>query len=493
MPAFSLEPSQIARCAELRALAADRLRPLAEKGEPGHVNRPLVAELGQLGLLDRLFTSGALDLCLMRESLAYACTEAETALALQGLGAHPVHAYGTPAQRERWLPGVREGTVIAAFALSEPGAGSDAAALGLRAARETTSGVASGAGSGAVSAEGAAGLRGDSPGGGRGGGRAETQPSGPAASVPPASVPPASALAPSGSAASVPPASVPAASAPPASSSAAPSDAAPPVGDPPPLPPTATPDGPARWRLAGEKCWISNAPEADFYTVFARTTPGAGARGVTAFLVPADRPGLTGTPLDMLSPHPIGALAFDGVPVTADDVLGEVDRGFRVAMGTLNLFRPSVGAFAVGMAQAALDATLAHTAGRDAFGGKLKDLQSVAHTVAEMSLRTEAARLMVHAAATAYDEGDPDVPRRAAMAKLLATETAQYVVDTAVQLHGARALQRGHLLEHLYREVRAPRIYEGASEVQRGIIARELYASAAAAGAEAAVATKETP
>ncbi|BFO16302.1 hypothetical protein SHKM778_26900 [Streptomyces sp. KM77-8] len=177
---------------------------------------------------------------------------------------------------------------------------------------------------------------------------------------------------------------------------------------------------------------------------------------MTAFLVPAGRPGLTGTALDMLSPHPIGALAFDGVPVTADDVLGEVDRGFRVAMDTLNLFRPSVGAFAVGMAQAALDATLAHTARRDAFGGKLKDLQAVAHEVAEMALRTESARLMVYAAATAYDEGAADVPRRAAMAKLLATETAQYVVDRAVQLHGAHALRRGHLLEHLYREVRAP-------------------------------------
>ncbi|MFD3613970.1 acyl-CoA dehydrogenase family protein [Streptomyces sp. NPDC058676] len=402
MPAFSLEPPQIAWAAELRALAADRLRPLAEKGEPGHVNRPLVTELGRLGLLSRLFTSGALDLCLMRESLAYACTEAETALALQGLGAHPVHAHGTPAQRKRWLPRVAEGTAVAAFALSEPGAGSDAAALTLRAEREAA----------------------------------------------------------------------PRAGAPGAESGA---------------PLAAESDGPARWRLTGEKCWISNAPEADFYTVFARTTPGAGARGVTAFLVPADRPGLTGAALDMLSPHPIGSLDFDAVPVTADDVLGETDRGFRVAMDTLNLFRPSVGAFAVGMARAALDATLAHTARRDAFGGKLRDLQTVAHQVAEMALRTEAARLMVYAAATAYDEGAPDVPGRAAMAKLLATETAQYVVDAAVQLHGARALRRGHLLEHLYREVRAPRIYEGASEVQRGIIAKELYANLEAAEAMDAV------
>ncbi|MCQ4209348.1 acyl-CoA dehydrogenase family protein [Streptomyces longispororuber] len=368
MGTFSLEPEQLAWCAELREQARTRLAPLAEKGEPGHVNRPLVAELGQLGLLERLFTSGALDLCLMRESLARVCTEAETALALQGLGAHPVHAYGTAEQRARWLPEVGAGRAVAAFALSEPGAGSDAAALAL----------------------------------------------------------------------------------------------------------AARPDG-AGWRLTGEKCWISNAPEADFYTVFARTGPDAGARGVTAFLVPADRPGLTGSALDMLSPHPIGALAFDDVPVTAADVLGETGGGFRVAMNTLNLFRPSVGAFAVGMAQAALDATLAHTARRDAFGGKLKDLQAVNHAVADMALRVESARLMVHAAASAYDAGADGVPRRAAMAKLLATETAQQVVDAAVQLHGARALRRGHLLEHLYREVRAPRIYEGASEVQRTIIARELY------------------
>ncbi|MFE1286876.1 acyl-CoA dehydrogenase family protein [Streptomyces sp. NPDC058751] len=369
MTAFSLEPGQTAWCAELRALADGHLRPLADKGEPGHVNRPLVAELGRLGLLSRLFASGALDLCLMRESLAQVCTEAETALALQGLGAHPVHAHGTEAQRGHWLPRVTDGTAVAAFALSEPGAGSDAAALALRADGDGTGG----------------------------------------------------------------------------------------------------------WRLTGEKCWISNAPGADLYTVFARTGPGAGARGVTAFLVPADRPGLTGTPLDMLSPHPIGTLAFDAVPVRADDVLGEPGHGFRVAMGTLNLFRPSVGAFAVGMAQAALDATLAHTARREAFGGPLKDLQTVAHQVAEMALRTEAARLMVYAAAAAHDAGAADVPRRSAMAKLLATETAQYVVDAAVQLHGARALRRGHLLEHLYREVRAPRIYEGASEVQRAIIAKELY------------------
>nr|WP_306806367.1 acyl-CoA dehydrogenase family protein [Streptomyces sp. SKN60] len=381
MAAFSLDPEQSTWCAELRALAAEQLRPIAEKGEPGRVNRPLVAALGAHGLIARLFDSGALDLCLMRESLARACTEAETALALQGLGAHPIAAFGTDAQRSRWLPEVTAGRAVAAFALSEPGAGSDAAALALEAVPNA-----------------------------EGGG----------------------------------------------------------------------------WRLYGEKCWISNAPEADVMTVFARTGEGGdgegrrGSRGVTAFLVPGDRPGLGGEALDMLAPHALGSLVFDGVRVGPEDVLGEPGQGFRVAMHTLNLFRPSVGAFAVGMAQAALDATLAHTAARPAFGGVLADLQTVAHQVADMATRTEAARLLVYAAAEAYDHGAPDVPRRAAMAKLLATETAQYVVDTAVQLHGARALQRGHLLEHLYREVRAPRIYEGATEVQRTIIAKELYRAAGA-------------
>ncbi|MEU9105253.1 acyl-CoA dehydrogenase family protein [Streptomyces xanthophaeus] len=373
MTGFALGADQEEWCGHLRALSAGRLRPLAEKGEPGRVNRPLLAALGEEGLLERVFSSGALELCLLRESLAYGCTEAETALALQGLGAYPVLRSGSEAQRERWLPGVRAGRTVAAFALSEPGAGSDAAALALEAA----------------------------------------------------------------------------------------------------------PDSAGGWRLSGEKRWISNAPEADFYTVFARTGEGPGAKGVSAFLVPAGRPGLSGEALEMLSPHPIGALAFDGVPVGPRDLLGEPGRGFRVAMDTLNLFRPSVGAFAVGMARAALDATLTYTAGRTAFGGVLRDLQAVAHRVAEMATRTEAARLLVYAAAGAYDRGAADVPRRAAMAKLLATETAQYVVDHAVQLHGAVALQRGHLLEHLYREVRAPRIYEGASEVQRTIIAKELYAQEA--------------
>ena len=375
---FRLTPAQSAFCAQVRALAETDLAPLAAAGGAGHVNRPLLAAMGRHGLLARLFPSSAdhraeaaaLDLCLLRESLAQVSTEAETALALQGLGTYPVVQNGSEAQIAEWLPRVVAGTAVAGFALSEPGSGSDAASLSL-------------------------------------------------AAVP----------SPSG-------------------------------------------DG---WTLTGEKTWISNAPEADFYSVFARTTADAGSRGVTAFLVPADRPGLSGEHLDMISPHPIGRLVFDAVPVTRADLLGDVDQGFRVAMRTLDLFRPSVGAFAVGMAQAALDASIAHAGRREAFGGVLKDLQSVSHSLAEMATRTEAARLLVYSAAEAYDTGEKRIAGRSAMAKLFATETAQFVIDAAVQIHGAVALQHGHLLEHLYREVRAPRIYEGASEVQRTIIGRELY------------------
>jgi acyl-CoA dehydrogenase len=374
MTAFALTPQQREFTREVRGLGAEQLRPLAESGTPGSVNRELIKTMGSLGLLAKLFPgigtreAAAMDLCLLRESLATQSTEAETALALQGLGTYPVLQSGRDEMVQRWVPAVAAGDAVAAFALTEPDAGSDAAALSLSAERDTEG-----------------------------------------------------------------------------------------------------------WRLTGEKIWISNAPEADFYTVFARTTPGAGARGVSAFVVPAGRAGLSGEHLDMVSPHPIGKLTFDGVRVHDDELLGNLDHGFRVAMRTLDLFRPSVGAFAVGMAQAALDAAVAHAGTRVAFGGPLKDQQTVSHTLAEMATRTEAARLLVYAAASAYDAGETQLAGRAAMAKLFATEAAQFVVDAAVQIHGARALQRGHLLEHLYREVRAPRIYEGASEIQRTIIARELY------------------
>jgi alkylation response protein AidB-like acyl-CoA dehydrogenase len=310
-----------------------------------------------------------MQLCLLREALAQVNREAETALALQGLGSYPIFQSGPRELVERWIPKVISGEAVAAFALTEPDAGSDAGALQLRADR----------------------------------------------------------------------------------------------------------DG-ADWVLRGEKIWISNAPDADVYSVFARTTPGTGARGVTAFAVAGSSPGLFGEPIEMISPHPIGRLLFDGVRVGDDAVLGDVGRGFAVAMRTLDLFRPSVGAFAVGMAQAALDAAIAHVRERQVYGAPLARQQAVAHRIADLGTELEAARLLVHAAASAYDEGrEPEQQsRRSAMAKLHATEAAQRIVDGCLQLHGAVGLSRGHLLEHLYRDVRSLRIYEGASEVQRSIIARNL-------------------
>jgi acyl-CoA dehydrogenase len=396
---FALSADQERLVGEVRALAREVLAPLAAAGRPGRVNRELLAALGDHGLLARLFPSdpdrpapdrsashlpaspdphgrgggrgaSALELCLLREALAAESTEAETALALQGLGAHPIAVAGGPVMRGRYLAEVVAGRAVAAFALSEPEAGSDAAGLEL----------------------------------------------------------------------------------------------------------SAEPDGDG-YRLSGTKAWISNAPEADVYTLFARTTPGARARGITAFAVGGDAAGLGGKPVELLAPHAIGRLELDGVRVGPDDVLGRVDQGFGLAMATLDRFRPSVGAFAVGMAQAALDVAVAHAAGRRAFGRPLSEYQAVAHALAEAATRTQAARLLVYEAASRYD-ADPTAPgvtRAAAMAKLFATETAQAVVDQAVQVLGARALERGHLLEHLYREVRAPRIYEGTSEIQRDIIARDLF------------------
>jgi acyl-CoA dehydrogenase len=379
--AFALTPEQLALVDATAALARDALSEVAEAGEPGRVNRPLVRALADHGILPRLFPRrlggtadrdvSAFDLCLLREALARGSTDAESALAMQGLGGYPILQSGSEELAARWVPPIARGEAVGAFAITEPGHGTDAGAIETRAER----------------------------------------------------------------------------------------------------------DGDGSFRLTGEKAWISNAPDADVYVLFARTTPDAGARGVTAFVVPGDAAGLSGEPRHLLSPHAIGTLALDGVRVPADHVLGDVDRGFGVAMRTLDLFRPSVGAFAVGMAQAALDLAVSHAGGREAFGRPLREFQGVSHALAEMAARTEAARLVVYAAAARYDAdpADPEVTKSSAIAKLVATEAAQWVVDAAVQVHGASALERGHRLEHLYREVRAPRIYEGTSEIQRDIIARELY------------------
>jgi alkylation response protein AidB-like acyl-CoA dehydrogenase len=376
-----LSEEERALLAECEALATEKLAPLAHAheraGNGSKLDRDLIGAIAAAGLYDRLYaraedgtwTVKAMELCLIREGLARGSTAAETAFALQGLGSFPLLQSGTEAMISAWVPRLARGEAVAAFALSEPDAGTDVAALSLKA--EAVDGG---------------------------------------------------------------------------------------------------------YVLNGEKIWISNAPEADLYTVFARTTEGAGARGLTGFAVPRESPGVSGEAIEMLSPHPIGRVVFEDVHVPAEAVLGEVDRGMSVAMRTLDLFRPSVGAFAVGMAEAALSAAVAHAAEREAFGGTLKDLQGVSHRLAEVAMRIQAARLLVHDAARSFDRGLRPITQVAAMAKLMATEVAQEAVDVAVQTLGARALVRGHLLEHLYRDVRAPRIYEGASEIQREIIARTLFA-----------------
>jgi acyl-CoA dehydrogenase len=364
------------------AAAGRKLGAAARAGEPARVDRQLIHGLAGEGLLARVFPEdaggtqsariSAVDLCVVREALARESTRAENALTIQALGAYPIVMAGTEDQIRRYVVPVVRGELVAAFALTEPEAGTDAGALALRAER-----VANG------------------------------------------------------------------------------------------------------YRLTGSKAFISNAPDADFYTLFARTDPAARSKGITAFIVARGASGLSGSVLSLLSDHPIGRLDLDNVFVADPDRLGEVNDGFGIAMKTLDLFRPSVGANAIGMARAGLNAAVAYAGRRHAFGRSIKEFQAVSHQLAEMATRLEAARALVYSAAEAYDRGEPGVARRSAMAKLFATETAQQVIDVAVQVHGAAALERGHLLEHLYREVRAPRIYEGTSEIQREIIARDLFRSIA--------------
>jgi acyl-CoA dehydrogenase len=372
-PRFQLSAAERDLLRETRRVAEETLEPIARAGVEARVNRELVHALEANGLLGRLFPPegglpSAFELCLLREGLAGACTDAENALALQGLGAYPIIRFGSSDLVSRYVTPVARGEAVAGFALTEPAAGTDAAAIELETARDDDGG----------------------------------------------------------------------------------------------------------FRLTGVKAWISNAPDADVYTVFARTTRNAGGKGITAFVVPGDAPGLSGEPVELLGQHPIGRLRFDGVPVPAHHVLGELGQGLRVAFQTLDLFRPSVGAACVGMAQAALDAAIGYAAERRAFGRPIQEFQAISHRIAETVTRVEAARLLVYRAAALLDAGER-ATKEAAMAKLYATETAQQAIDAAIQVHGAVALERGHLLERLYREVRATRIYEGTSEIQREIVARELF------------------
>jgi acyl-CoA dehydrogenase len=227
--------------------------------------------------------------------------------------------------------------------------------------------------------------------------------------------------------------------------------------------------------LTGEKTWISNGGIADFYIVFARTGEAPGAKGLSAFLVSADSAGLTiAERLEVIAPHPLARLSFDHVRVPASALIGKAGDGFRIAMSVLDVFRSTVGAAALGFARRALDESLKRATERKLFGAPMAELQMVQGHIADMALDIDAAALLIYRAAWTKDVGAARVTREAAMAKLFATDRAQEVIDKAVQLHGGDGVRKGHIIESLYREIRALRIYEGASDVQKVVIARQV-------------------
>lgn len=236
---------------------------------------------------------------------------------------------------------------------------------------------------------------------------------------------------------------------------------------------TATRDG-DHYVLDGRKTWISNGGIADVYTVFARTGEAPGARGLSAFVVTPDVAGFSVVErLDTIAPHPLATLAFDGVRLPASAMIGQPGQGFKIAMSVLDVFRATVAAAALGFARRALDEALTRVAARHVQGAPLADLQMVQGHIADMALDVDASALLVYRAAWAKDQGAPRVTREAAMAKLFATDQAQQVIDKAVQLFGGEGVRSGAMVERLYREIRALRIYEGASDVQRVVIARQ--------------------
>jgi acyl-CoA dehydrogenase len=237
---------------------------------------------------------------------------------------------------------------------------------------------------------------------------------------------------------------------------------------------TATADGPGHVRLDGRKTWISNGGIADHYVVFARSGEGPGAKGLSAFVIDADTPGLAvAERIEVIAPHPLATLDFAGVRVPVSRRLGRAGEGFKVAMATLDIFRATVGAAALGFARRALHETIARAASRKLFGAPLGDLQMTQSAIADSATEVDASALLVYRAAWQKDQGAARVTREAAMAKMFATEAAQCVIDRAVQLHGGLGVTKGGKVEELYREIRALRIYEGATEVQKLVIARE--------------------
>lgn len=343
--------------------------------------KKLVKALGAAGILRHCVpkefggVSDEIDsrsLCVIRETLAYADGLADFAFAMQGLGTGAISLAGSQSLKERILPKIARGELISAFALSEPDAGSDVAALSCAARRD---------------------------------------------------------------------------------------------GD--------------EFVLDGEKIWISNGGIADVYTVFARTGEAPGTRGISAFVVFADTPGFSiAERIETIAPHPMARIRFDNCRIPASQLLGTPGEGFKIAMRTLDIFRPSVAAAAIGFARRALDEAVAHARSRKMFGATLSDLPTAQSTLGEMATAIDAAALLTFRTAWRRDVQKLPTTREAAMAKMTATENAQWVIDQALQLFGGRGVRVGEITERLYREIRALRIYEGATEVQKLIIGRELMKSA---------------
>jgi acyl-CoA dehydrogenase len=333
--------------------------------------RTLVRELGAAGFLKLSVADGkhrpdVRSLAVARETLAYHSALADFAFAMQGLGSGAISLFGTIEQKRAWLPRVASGEAIAAFAMTEPECGSDAANMQTSAMRDGN-----------------------------------------------------------------------------------------------------------EWVLVGEKSYISNGGIADFYLTFARTGEGEGARGLSAFIVPAEAVEVVER-IDVVAPHPLARLKYDNVRIPGDGIVGEPGEGFRIGMETLNLFRVTVGAAALGFARRALDEAVNFAKNRRLGSGTLADNAVTQEKLADMALAVDASALLIYRAAWQQDVGGVDNRRAAAMAKLHATESAQQVIDAAVQMHGGAGVTRGVKVESLYRDIRALRIYEGASEVQRQIIARDL-------------------
>jgi acyl-CoA dehydrogenase len=371
---------------ELEAWASHAIQGLVDHEDVDESCRRLVRTLGQAGWLRAAvpLAYGGLypgfdvrTLCLARETLAYQDGLADFAFAMQGLGTGPITLFGSEEAKRRYLPPVARGETIAAFALSEPEAGSDVAAMST----------------------------------------------------------------------------------------------------------TAVPDGPDHVRIDGTKTWISNGGIADHYVVFARSGEAPGARGLSAYVVEAGTPGLTTEErIEVIAPHPLATLRFDGCRIPLANRIGGPGEGFKVAMATLDVFRSTVGAAALGLARRALDEALRHASCRRLFGAPLSDLQLTQGALADMATQVDTAALLVYRAAWTKDGGAARVTREAAMAKMHATEAAQAVIDRAVQIFGGLGVTKGVKVEELYREIRALRIYEGATEVQKIVIARELVRMVEAQG-----------